>query len=71
MQDDALHVNGGQKRQGSGGAARPDKGKGGTGRKGKAKKGGKDKEKDEKLAGKFEGDCRRVPEEPAQEGRVQ
>ena len=44
-----------QRRQSSGVGARPDKGKGG---KGKAKKGGKGKEKDEKQAGKFEGECR-------------
>ena len=45
-------------RAASGGSARPDKGKGGKGGKGKAKKGGKGKEKDEKPAGKFEGECR-------------
>ena len=33
-------------------------GKGGKGGNGKAKKGGKGKERDEKLAGKFEGECR-------------
>ena len=58
MQFDAVHVSGGQERQGSGGGAQPDKGRGGKGRKGKAKKGGKGKEKDEKTAGKFEGECR-------------
>ena len=45
MQVDAVHVSGGQVRQGSSGNAQLDKGKGGKGGNGKAKKGGKGKEK--------------------------
>ena len=45
MQVDAVHVSGGQVRQGSSGNAQLDKGKVGKGGKGKAKKGGKGKEK--------------------------
>ena len=45
MQFEAVHVSGGQERQGSGGGAQPAKGRGGKGRKGKAKKEGKVKEK--------------------------
>ena len=45
MQVDAVHVSGGQERQGSSGNAQLDKGKGGKGGNGTAKKGGKGKEK--------------------------
>ena len=58
MQVDAVHVSGGQERQGSGVGALPDKGRGAEGGKSKAKTGRKGKEKDQKPAGKFEGECR-------------
>ena len=45
MQVDAVHVSGGQERQGSCGNAQLDKGKVGKGGKNKANKGGKGKEK--------------------------
>ena len=58
MRVDAVHVNVDQERQGSGSGSRSDTGKGGKGGKGKFKTGRKGKEKDEKPASKFEGECR-------------
>ena len=58
MQVDAVHVNVNQERQVDGSGSRSDKGKGSKGGKGKSKKGGKVKERGEKAASKFEGECR-------------
>ena len=64
MQVDAVHVNVNQERQVDGSGSRSDKGKGGKGGnggkggKGKSKKGGKGKERGEKAATKFDGECR-------------
>ena len=54
MQVDAVHVSGGQERQGGSGNAQLDTGNG----KSKTKNCGKGKEKDDKPAGRFEGECR-------------
>ena len=62
MQVDAVHVNVKQDRQVDGSGSRSDKGKG------KSKKGGKGKERGEKAANKFDGECRVMPEEGTQEG---
>ena len=58
MQVDAVHVSGGQERQGGSGNAQRGKGQGGNSVRGKGKESDKNKEKDEKQAGKFEGVCK-------------
>ena len=58
MQVDAVHVNVNQERQVDGSGSRSDKDKGGKGGKGKSNNGVKGKERGEKAASKFDGECR-------------